>query len=72
MILNEWLFKCKTRFIAILGQKNKTYYGLSGSVFLGSDRLFFLWYRNNVCKLILECFGVFEYILGLGKVEKIA
>nr|DAW69467.1 MAG TPA: hypothetical protein [Caudoviricetes sp.] len=35
------MFKCKTRFIAILGQKNKTYYGLSGSVFLGSDRLFF-------------------------------
>nr|DAL15206.1 MAG TPA_asm: hypothetical protein [Caudoviricetes sp.] len=28
----------------------------------------FLWCRNNVCKLILVCFGVFEYIFGFGKV----
>ena len=28
----------------------------------------FLWYRNNVYKLVLVCFGVFEYILRFGKV----
>lgn len=28
----------------------------------------FLWYRNNVCELVLLCFGVLEYILRFGKV----
>lgn len=33
---------------------------------------YFLWYKNNVCELVLVCFSVFGYIFGFGKVEKIA
>lgn len=70
-ILNGWLFKCETWFIAILGQKNKTYIVFNGVYFLGVMGSF-LWYRNYVCKLILVCFDVFGYILRFGKVQKIA
>lgn len=41
-----------------------------GVCFLGAMG-YFLWYRNNACKLILVYFGVFEYILRFGKVQKI-
>lgn len=64
------MFKCKTRFIAILRQKTRPVMVFKGVYFLGAMG-YFLWYRNNACKLILVYFGVFEYILRFGKVQKI-
>lgn len=65
------MFKCKTRFIAILGQKIRPIMVFNGVYFLGVMGSF-LWYRNYVCKLVLVCFGAFGYILRFGKVQKIA
>ena len=39
-----------------------------GVYFFGVMGYFFSWYRNNVCELVLVCFGVFGYIFRFGKV----